>query len=92
MNKVEKIQNYLKRVLSSSDVYKKDFSLSTTLIQGRKFEELQELVASIITKEEKKPKVDRIINFSMLIEAKVLIDEYYEQLQYNPEIDGEFED
>lgn len=92
MNKIEKIKEYLKRVLSNSDTYKKDYTLAITQIQNRNFEGVQELIASIITKEEKKPKVDRIINYHMLIEAKVMVDEYYDQLQYNPETDGQFED
>ena len=91
MTKIEKIRELTKRVLNSHSLYDKDYRLSKTLIFSRDFEGLQLLIQSIITKEERKAKHDRIINFDMLIEAKTLIDEYKEQLEYNPETDGEFD-
>ena len=79
MTKIEKIRELTKRVLNNHSLYDKDYRLSKTLIFSRDFEGLQLLIQSIITKEERKAKPDRIINFDMLIEAKTLIDEYKEQ-------------
>ena len=91
MKQIEKIKQLTKRVLCNHFSYDKDYRLTKDLIFKRDFEGLQLLVQSIITKEERKAKPDRIINFDMLIEAKTLIDDYKEQLEYKPETDGEFD-
>jgi hypothetical protein len=84
MSKIGKINNIVKRVLQDNTLYTNDYKLSVSFISKREFDKLQELIQSIITKEERKDKINRILNFEMLIELKVLIDEYVEQLNYTP--------
>lgn len=62
-------------------IYNKDFHLSMNFINDRNFDDLKDLIDSIIKKEERKEKENRVINLYKIIEAKTFIDEYVEKLK-----------
>ena len=82
---LEKIKLNLIISLSGAEKYHKDFVLCLKLIEERRFEELLEIIGSIMHKECKVSKLDRFKGFYDLAAIKGEIVKYIEQLDYEPE-------
>ena len=80
--KLNRIKNGIELSLNyENSIYIKDFSLSMIFIQQREFEKLQELIHSIIVKENRKDKKDRISTINVLKKTKEFIDDYAAQFE-----------
>lgn len=82
MGKLKNIETRLTRVLMNNSEYDSDYKRCINFIRAREFESLDLLVGSIIQMEERKEEDTRIVNYPLLIEAKVMIQEYIEGLLY----------
>lgn len=82
MKIIDSITSKLKRVLQNS-IYHKDWQIVCRLVSKRDITGLNELVESIVAKEESKPLEERVINYDMLIEAWNILGMYVEQLEYS---------